>query len=250
MARTMTGSTPRLVRLGLLGGRQPPGSPPLRILEARAGWDSLWLPLNLAVAEEAQADALQIGVVIDDMTQASGTVSPLWLRGDAASRARESVLVSGHGGRASDDISADASDVDALEVLRSLGVMPVVGPAPIDDLLILLRQWDGRAAVCLPASPGRTEAEARARLARDTELEAKAERAPALVGTLEQCLESVGVLQAAGMTELRLRLPATPDLADVIAQMSVLGDHSLTRVQPGTPRSQAPNAPAGWGGRT
>ncbi len=58
------------------------------------------------------------------------------------------------------------------------------------------------------------------------------------------------MLQAAGMSDLRLRLPATSDLADVIAQISVLGGGSLARVQPGTPRSQAPDAPAGWGGRT
>ena len=131
-----------------------------------------------------------------------------------------------------------------------MAVMPVLGPASIEQLLDLLRYCDGNVAVCLPASPGRTEAEARARLARDPELEAVAATAAALVGTLEQCQESVGVLQAAGMRELRLRLPATSDLADVIAQTSALGVGSLARGRPGTPRSQAPNAPTGWGGRT
>jgi hypothetical protein len=244
----MTNSTPRLVHLGLLGGRQPSGSPPLRILVSRAGWDTLWIPVD-DDGDHAQVDSLRIGVVVDDVAQLPSAMTPLWLRGDAARRAREAVRAARAAGPALHDISADADNARAIEALRGMAATPVLGPAPVAQLLGLLRHCDGNAAVYLPASPGRTEAEARARLARDPVLEAAAESAGALVGTLEQCLECVRVLQAAGMSELRLRLPATADLADVIAQMSVLGDGSLASVQPGTPRSQAPGAPAGWGGR-
>jgi hypothetical protein len=247
MTRTMTSSTPPLVHLGLLGGRQPSGSPPLRILVARAGWDSLWIPVDDDV-DRTQVDTLRVGVVVDDVAQLPSATAPLWLRGDAARRAPQSVHAARATNAALDDISADADNARAIEDLRSIAVTPVLGPAPLAQLLDLLRHCDGDAAVFLPASPGRTEAEARARLARDPVLEAAAESG-ALVGTLEQCLECVRVLQAAGMRELRLRLPATADLADVIAQMSVLGDGSLASVQPGTPRSQAPGAPVGWGGR-
>ena len=244
----MTSSTPRLVHLGLLGGRQPFGSPPLRILVARAGWASLWIPADDDV-DRAHVDALRVGLVVDDLAQLPSATAHMWFRGEAARRARESVHAAREADPALRDISADAYDVRAIEDLRSMAVMPVIGPAPLERLLDLLRHCDGNAAVCLPASPGRTEAEAQARLARDPELEAAAESAGSLVGTLEQCLECVRVLHAAGTSELRLRLPATADLADVIAQMSVLGDGSLARIQPGTPRSQAPGAPAGWGGR-
>jgi hypothetical protein len=246
----MSSPPPRLVDLGLLGGRQPSGSPPLRVLLSRAGWESLWIPAEGTAAEPYHDVALRIGVVIDDLAHVPITASHVWLRGDAARRARDSVAAARHAHPALRDISADANDAGAVEGLRSMAVKPVLGPASIEQLIDLLRRCDGNAAVCLPASPGRTEAEARARLARDPELEAQAVAAGALVGTLEQCQETVGVLQAAGMSELRLRLPSTSDLADVIAQMSALGDRSLTRVQPGTPRSQAPNAPSGWGGRT
>jgi hypothetical protein len=244
----MTGSTPRLVHLGLLGGRQPSGSPPLRILVARAGWDSLWISVDEDI-DAAEVDGLRVGVVVDDVAHLPSTSAHLWLRDDAARRASESVPAAREANPALHDISADAHDVLAIAELRSLAVMPVIGPAPLEQLLELLRRCDGNAAVYLPASPGRTEAEAQARLARDPVLEATAESADALVGTLEQCLECVRALHAAGMSELRLRLPATADLADVIAQMSVLGDGSLASIQPGTARSQAPGAPAGWGGR-
>jgi hypothetical protein len=248
MTRTMTSSTPRLVRLGLLGERQPSGSPPLRSLVVRAGWDSLWIPVDNDV-DHTQVDDLRVGVVVDNVAQLPSASAHLWLRGDAARRARESVRATREADPALHDISADANDARAIEDLRSMGVIPVIGPAPLEQLLDLLRRCDGNAAVYLPASPGRTEAEAQARLARDPELEAAAKDANALVGTLEQCLERVRALHAAGMRDLRLRLPATADLADVIAQMSVLGDGSLATIQPGTPRSQAPGAPAGWGGR-
>jgi hypothetical protein len=208
------------------------------------------MPVDGETAGPTPADALRIGVVVDNLAQVATMSSPLWLRGDAARRARESVASARRAHPALQDISADANDVVTLEALRSIDVVPVLGPATLERLLDLLRRCDRNAVVYLPASPGRTEAEARARLARDPEIEAEAATAGALIGTLEQCQETVGILQAAGASELRLRLPSTADLADVIAQMSVLGDHSLARVQPGTPRSRAPNAPTGWGGRT
>jgi hypothetical protein len=51
------------------------------------------------------------------------------------------------------------------------------------------------------------------------------------------------------MRELRLRLPATPDIPDVIAQMSALRGDAIGGLRAGSPRSPAPAAPTDWGGR-
>lgn len=135
------------------------------------------------------------------------------------------------------------------EAIRAAGGLPVFGPARVEALIDLLGSFADRAAVCLPASPGRTDTEAHARLANDPELAIAARAAPGLVGTLEQCQQTVAALRAAGMSELRLRLPATSDLADVIAQVSTLRGDVLAGLRPGAPRSPDPSAPAGWGGR-
>ena len=75
------------------------------------------------------------------------------------------------------------------------------------------------------------------------------EAAPGLVGTLEDCQQTVAALYAAGMRELRLHLPGTPDIPDVIAQMSTLRGDVLSGLDARSPRSPAPAAPTDWGGR-
>jgi hypothetical protein len=237
------------LRLGLLAGLQPSGSPPIALLLARAGWDTLWLPDVEPGSSTASRDGLRVGVLIDDPERQPVPGEHVWLRRAAAIAVSGSPSTARDWFAAADSVSCDAADVAAAEACTDAGIVPVLGPAPLDDLLERLRHTNGDAAVCLPASPGRTEAEARARLASDAGTETEARIADALVGTLEQCQRSVGLLRAAGMRELRVRLPSTSDLADVIAQISSLQGESLAKLQPGSPPSPAPAAPAGWGGR-
>ena len=218
----------------------------MSVLAARAGWQALWVPVDSAWPAESAATGIRIGWVVDDGAgRALNPGSDVWMRGSAATpaavSARRALTPEGY------DVSADAVDAAAAAAMRAAGAVPVFGPAPVGALLALLRDVAGRSAVCLPASPGRTLAEAHARLAGDPDLRAEAEAAPGLVGTLEDCQQTVAVLYAAGMRELRLHLPATPDIPDVIAQMSTLGRDLLSGLE-GSTRS-APAPPTGWGGR-
>jgi hypothetical protein len=197
----------------------PEGMPPLRI-----GW----------VLEEGALPEPESG-------------SDLWIRADAAEAATSAsvaaaVASAGH-------VSMDAPDAGAALEIRSAGAVPVFGPASLGVLIDLLRRSPGLSAVCLPASPGRTLAEAHARLANDPALREQADAAPGLVGTLEDCQQTVAELYSAGMRDLRLRLPGTSDVPDVIAQISTLRSNALRGVRAGLPRSPAPAAPTSWGGR-
>jgi hypothetical protein len=193
---------------------------------------------------------IRIGWVIDDATTHLVNRAAIWIRGNtAAAVSAEAIATLRASTPAAYEVSADAQDADTAEAIRAVGGLPVFGPASLEALIDLLGSFADRAAVCLPASPGRTDAEAHARLANDPELATAARAAPGLVGTLEHCQETVATLRAAGMAELRLRLPATPDLADVIAQVSTLRGDVLAGLRPGSPRSPDPSAPAGWGGR-
>jgi len=245
----MSSQNPSPLQLGLLAGPQLSGSPPIAMLLARAGWDTLWLPAVEPGSSTASRDGLCVGAVVDDPERQPVPGEHVWLRGAAAFKVWGSPITARDWSAAADSVSCDAPDAAAAKACTDAGILPVLGPAPLDDLLERLRQTNGTAAVCLPASPGRTEAEARARLASDAETETEARIADALVGTLEQCQRSVGLLRAAGMRELRVRLPSTSDLADVIAQISSLRGESLAKLRPGSPPSPAPAAPAGWGGR-
>jgi hypothetical protein len=69
-------------------------------------------------------------------------------------------------------------------------------------------------------------------------------------GTLEQCQERVIELAHAGVTDLRCILPNSPDIHDVIAQLTAMSIGSVDVLSPGTPRSKAPDPPETWGGRT
>jgi len=220
----------------------------MSVLAARAGWRALWVPVGSAWPADTAATGIRIGWVVDDSAGlALNPTSDVWMRGSAATpaavSAQRAVMRDGYG------VSADAADAAAAAEIRAAGAVPVFGPAPLEALLALLRDAAGRSAVCLPASLGRTLAEAHARLAGDPGLRAEAEAAPGLVGTLEDCQQTVAVLYAAGMRELRLRLPGTPDIPDVIAQMSTLRGDLLSGLGSGSPRSAAPAAPTGWGGR-
>jgi hypothetical protein len=191
---------------------------------------------------------MRIGWVVGDTEErVLDPISDLWLRGTAATPAGivafSSRMAGGH------DVSVDAPSAEAEAEIRAAGGVPVFGPAPLQTLVARLRGSPGRSAVCLPASPGRTAAEAQARLSRDPALRAEAEVAAGLVGTLEDCQHTVATLYAAGMRELRLRLPETSDIPDVIAQMSTLRAALLGDLHAGSTGSPAPAAPSTWGGR-
>ncbi|HVC40713.1 MAG TPA: hypothetical protein VND54_01915 [Candidatus Saccharimonadales bacterium] len=236
----------RSLQLGLILPRGAGPLAPLPVLAARAGWQDLWVPAASSWPAQAVAAGMRGGWIVDAGELAPEPASDIWIRGfsTAAVAAQVARVADRH------QVSADAIDATAAASIRSAGAVPVFGPAPIEALLALLRDSAGSGIVCLPASPGRTVAEACARLANDLGLRAEAEAAPALVGTLEDCQRSVAELYAAGMRELRLRLPATPDIPDVIAQMSALRGEALSGLRAGMPRSPAPAAPEDWGGRT
>ncbi len=57
-------------------------------------------------------------------------------------------------------------------------------------------------------------------------------------------------LAHAGVTELRCRVPNTPDVHDAIAQLTAMAVGTPRRARPSAPRSAAPAPPEGWGGRS
>lgn len=106
-------------------------------------------------------------------------------------------------------------------------------------------------ALELPVSVGRTLAEAQARAHAESLLESTGPQSEAGVfGTLEQCQERVIELAHAGITDLRCVLPNSPDVHDVIAQLTAMAIGSVDVLAPGTPRSKSPDPPPTWGGRS
>jgi hypothetical protein len=70
-----------------------------------------------------------------------------------------------------------------------------------------------------------------------------------IFGTLEECQDRVIALAHAGITDLRCVLPATPDIHDVIAQLTAVTIGTVDVLVAGSLRSPAPAPPEGWGGR-
>ena len=148
--------------------------------------------------------------------------------------------------------AVDLADDVLIQAASAAGVQSSV------ELVVRTREVAGRPATSLgialdvPVSIGRTEAEAQARA--DTEpLFSTRGGHPAEVGifgTLEQCQERVIRLAHDGVTELRCRLPNTPDVHDVIAQLTAMVVGSMDVLTPGAARSPDPEPPAGWGGRS
>ena len=216
----------------------------------RAGWGIAWM--DEAAAETA---GLSIGLIVPPGAPllAAGAAE-VWLRGDHTAAGVADAVSRLRRLDAPSRISVDVLDGDGLETAHRLGLTPVLGPAPLGELLALAAAGPadaaaGGLAVLLPISVGRTDAEARARLHRDPWLAALEESGSVLVGTLEACQDAVISLAHAGVSDLRLRPAVTPDLPDVLAQLSALGRSPLDRLRPGAPRSPAPPAPADWGGR-
>ena len=105
-------------------------------------------------------------------------------------------------------------------------------------------------AALLPVSVGRTDAEASARAEMDPDFARFGHPAEiGIFGTLEECQDRVIALAHAGITDLRCVVPATPDVHDVIAQLTSMTIGTVDVLVPGSLRSPAPPPPEGWGGR-
>jgi alkanesulfonate monooxygenase SsuD/methylene tetrahydromethanopterin reductase-like flavin-dependent oxidoreductase (luciferase family) len=100
-----------------------------------------------------------------------------------------------------------------------------------------------------PVSIGRTIAEAQARAESDLVLRTLDPRHEGIFGTLEQCQERIIELAHAGVSDLRCVLPNSPDVHDVIAQLTAVAIGSPDVLLPGAPKSRAPDPPEAWGGR-
>jgi alkanesulfonate monooxygenase SsuD/methylene tetrahydromethanopterin reductase-like flavin-dependent oxidoreductase (luciferase family) len=105
-------------------------------------------------------------------------------------------------------------------------------------------------ALEIPVSIGRTVAEAAAR-AEAEPLFAVTGPPPdvGVFGTLEQCQERVIELAHVGVTDLRCVVPNSPDVHDVIAQLTAIAIGTVDVFTPGAPKSKAPDPPETWGGR-
>lgn len=105
-------------------------------------------------------------------------------------------------------------------------------------------------AVEVPASIGRTSAEAHARAGAEPRFREIGHPATVgIFGTLEQCQARAIELAHLGVTDLRCILPNTPDVHDAIAQLTAIVTGTIGVLAPNSPRSKGPDPPAGWGGR-
>jgi len=96
-------------------------------------------------------------------------------------------------------------------------------------------------AALLPVSVGRTVAEASARAEMDPTFARFGHPSDiGIFGTLEECQDRVIALAHAGITDLRCVLPATPDVHDVIAQLTAITIGTTDVLVPGSLRSPSP----------
>jgi hypothetical protein len=88
-------------------------------------------------------------------------------------------------------------------------------------------------------SIGRTSAEANARAALDPGFD----RDGSIIGTLETGQARVAALAAEGVVDLRCVLPDTPDVADLVGQLTAMVIGSAHTHRPDAPRSADPPPP-------
>jgi hypothetical protein len=254
---------------------------PLARMCARAGIDAVWLagalegtPLGGGTDPWAEAHVLAstssaaaVGVFVegsDGLTAAgipdrleisliTGSANGASVRGirqalaAAGVRARLSALIRAPGDLApllafADDVVLSAWHTPDLETAadeaRAEAVEAGRDPASLG------------VAALLPVSVGRTVAEAAARADMDADFARFGHPADiGIFGTLEECQDRVIALAHAGITDLRCVLPATPDIHDVIAQLTAITLGTTDVLVPGSLRSPSPPPPEGWGGR-
>lgn len=274
----------RLVRLGIVfDGRTSAGAVPhLARMCERAGIDAVWIADSLAgTALQGEVDSWSVAAGLLDalgtatvgaMVAGFGDVSkPV----DLSARLEICLLDGGDYGAAARFVS-DAMSRSGVASRLSVVVRSdqELGPllAVADD--VVLSAWrhpdletaadEARAAAVeagrdpaslgvaalVPVSLGRTHAEASARAQMDPDFVRFGHPAEiGIFGTLEECQDRVIALAHAGITDLRCVVPATPDVHDVIAQLTAMTIGTVEVLVPGSLRSPAPPPPEGWGGR-
>jgi hypothetical protein len=234
----------------------------LAVLAERAGLAGLWLANS-----PGQAAAQDPSELLMALANAAERTSRIILGADLARLPEGSLVPAGLAERLEAVLPASAAPFAAAIADRPNGwrgriTVRIEGPADgpmapgADGVVIPIWEFGRTAAapnlpvaVELAASIGRTTAEAAARLDADPRLRQRRDpRRGGLFGTLEQCQARVGELTQAGVAEVRCWLPDTPDVHDVIAQLSAVAVGALTPTEQGR-HAQPPAPPAGWGGR-
>lgn len=273
----------RLVRLGLVfdGRTSADAVPPLARMCERAGIDAVWVAQSLAgTALQGEVDSwsLAAGLRVSLGTAAVGAM----LAGlederiaDSSAGVEISLFDGGLDASAARSVRASMSRAGVAARLSAV----VRSPGELGQLLevvddVVLSAWDhpdletaadearaaavdaGRdpaslgVAALVPVSLGRTDAEASARAQMDPDFARFGHPADiGIFGTLEECQDRVIALAHAGITDLRCVVPATPDVHDVIAQLTAMTIGSVDVLVPGSLRSPSPPPPEGWGGR-
>lgn len=111
--------------------------------------------------------------------------------------------------------------------------------AQVDRCSVELLDSDGPWRRTVGVSIGRTAAEAHARAQVDPAFSGE------IVGRLEDGQVAVAALAHAGVTDLRCRLPAVPDVADLVAQLTAMVVGTVATHHPDAPRTPDP-APPPW----
>src|SRR5258705_2125965 len=274
----------RLARLGVvLDGRTSPGQvAPVAGMCARAGIDAIWLagalagtplqgefdPWAEAGAVAADIHGTTLGVLVNASDARPAAVGDL-LEG------RIEIALAGVGSDQTTPVAIRAAlggvAIRLSAVARSSDdVGPLLGT--VDDVVLSAWNWPalesaadawraaaaalGRdpatlgVAALLPVSVGWTVAEASARAEMDPTFARFGHPSDiGIFGTLEECQDRVIALAHAGITDLRCVLPATPDVHDVIAQLTAITIGTTDVLVPGSLRSPSPPPPDGWGGR-
>jgi alkanesulfonate monooxygenase SsuD/methylene tetrahydromethanopterin reductase-like flavin-dependent oxidoreductase (luciferase family) len=159
------------------------------------------------------------------------------------------------------EVTEESTDkeISHLAAVADNVLVTATPPERLDDGIELARSGIAAAgrdestlgiAVQVPVSVGRTTAEALARAEAEPLFRYLGHPAESgIFGTLEQCHDRVVELAHAGVTELVCVLPNSPDVQDVIAQLTAAVIGTVEAFAPGAPRSVAPGPPEGWGGR-
>lgn len=233
----------RLVRLGVV--LDPRNDAARTALVAtfcdRTGIDAVWA--CHAVAWPAGGEGRPLAEVLAAAAPrlASATLGAIVAPGTPSSEIEAAVAAAGR----PVEVSVPGDDRAALPLARATELAGVLEEA---------RRRQGRPgltglAALLPASVGRTTAEARVRADAEPIFSGWDPAEAGVFGTLEQCHDTVAVLAQAGVTDLRCVVPNVPDIGDVIAQLTAVASGNPKVLDPAAPRSRAPDPPAGWGGR-
>jgi len=134
----------------------------------------------------------------------------------------------------------DRAGIDVVWAPTAAVAAAVAGT--VSRAVVAVLDPDGPHRRTIEVSIGRTAAEAQARALLDPAFTGD------VVGRLEDGQAAVAALAHAGVTDLRCRLPAAPDVADLVAQLTAMVIGSRATHHPDAPRSPDP-APPPWAAR-